>query len=93
MCIRASEVTITLKNRGDEAFKHDIYGDKIIISRKFDNRGTSTYKIKSKDNALISNKREELSAICDHMNIQVDNPMNVLTQGITIPSLSERKSN
>ena len=29
-------------------------------------------------------KRDELSAICDHMNIQVDNPMNVLTQGTVI---------
>jgi hypothetical protein len=29
----------------------------------------------------VSTKREELSAICDHMNIQVDNPLNVLTQG------------
>ena len=30
---------------------------------------------------MISTKKEELAAICDHMNIQVDNPMNVLTQG------------
>ncbi|KAF9777990.1 P-loop containing nucleoside triphosphate hydrolase protein [Thelephora terrestris] len=77
---QASEVTITLKNRGDEAFKHDLYGDSIVITRKFDFKGSSTYKIKSKDGVLISNKKEELSAICDHMNIQVDNPMNVLTQ-------------
>ena len=83
---RASEVTITLKNRGDEAYKHDIYGDSIVISRRFDSRGSSTYKIKAKDGTLVSNKREELSAICDHMNIQVDNPMNVLTQGIVTPS-------
>ena len=81
MCPRASEVTITLKNRGDEAYKHDIYGDSITISRRFDSKGSSTYKIKAKDGTQVSNKREELSAICDHMNIQVDNPMNVLTQG------------
>jgi hypothetical protein len=30
---------------------------------------------------VISSKKDELAAICDHMNIQVDNPMNVLTQG------------
>lgn len=82
-----SEVTIVLKNRGDEAYKHDVYGDGITITRRFDIKGNSTYKIKSKDNVLISNKREELSAICDHMNIQVDNPMNVLTQGSAPPSL------
>lgn len=32
----------------------------------------------------MSSKREELSAICDHMNIQVDNPMNILTQGASL---------
>ncbi|KAI0061628.1 P-loop containing nucleoside triphosphate hydrolase protein [Artomyces pyxidatus] len=76
----ASEVSIQLKNQGEEAYKHDIYGDSIIITRTFTNQGSSSYKIKSRDGKLISTKREELSAICDHMNIQVDNPMNVLTQ-------------
>jgi chromosome segregation ATPase len=88
--LRASQVTITLKNRGDEAYKHDVYGDSIVISRKFDTRGTSTYRIKTRDNVLVSNKKEDLSAICDHMNIQVDNPMNVLTQGITLLFSSEK---
>jgi chromosome segregation ATPase len=77
----AAEVTILLKNQGEEAYKHDLYGDSIVITRRFTKEGTSSYKIKSKDGKLISTKREELSAICDHMNIQVDNPMNVLTQG------------
>ncbi|TFY72836.1 hypothetical protein EVG20_g177 [Dentipellis fragilis] len=76
----ASEVSIQLKNQGDEAYKHDIYGDSIIITRRFTKEGSSSYKIKSRDGKVISTKREELSAICDHMNIQVDNPMNVLTQ-------------
>ncbi|KAI0269879.1 P-loop containing nucleoside triphosphate hydrolase protein [Gloeopeniophorella convolvens] len=76
----AAEVTIHLKNQGDEAYKHDLYGDSIIVTRRFTKEGASSYKIKSKDERLISTKREELSAICDHMNIQVDNPMNVLTQ-------------
>ncbi|KAF9013179.1 hypothetical protein BDQ17DRAFT_1342932 [Cyathus striatus] len=61
----ASEVTITLKNQGDEAFKPHEYGKSII---------------KSKDGRVVSTKKDELAAICDHMNIQVDNPMTVLTQ-------------
>ena len=52
-----------------------------MITRKFTKEGSSSWKIKSKDGRVISTKRDELSAICDHMNIQVDNPMNVLTQG------------
>ncbi|KAH9990809.1 P-loop containing nucleoside triphosphate hydrolase protein [Russula vinacea] len=76
----AAEVTIQLKNQGDEAYKYDLYGESIVVTRRFTKEGASSYKIKSKDGKLISTKREELSAICDHMNIQVDNPMNVLTQ-------------
>ena len=78
-----SEVTIQLKNTGEEAYRPDEYGDSIIVTRRFTKEGSSSYKIKSKDGRVVSTKREELSAICDHMNIQVDNPMNVLTQGMS----------
>ncbi|KZT09323.1 P-loop containing nucleoside triphosphate hydrolase protein [Laetiporus sulphureus 93-53] len=76
----AAEVTVVLKNLGDEAYRPKEYGKSIVITRKFTKEGSSSYKIKSKDGRVISTKREELSAICDHMNIQVDNPMNILTQ-------------
>ncbi|KAJ3786193.1 hypothetical protein GGU10DRAFT_290713 [Lentinula aff. detonsa] len=77
----AAEVTVALKNQGEEAYKPHEYGKSIFITRRFTKEGSSTWKIRgSKSNHIISNKREELSAICDHMNIQVDNPMNVLTQ-------------
>ena len=81
-------MAIKLKNTGEEAYKHDVYGDSIIVTRRFTKDGSSSYKIKSRDGKVISTKREELSAICDHMNIQVDNPMNVLTQGMTADNLS-----
>jgi chromosome segregation ATPase len=56
-----------------------------MITRRFTKEGSSSWKIKSsKDGRVISTKKDELSAICDHMNIQVDNPMNVLTQGKVI---------
>ncbi|KAJ7166983.1 hypothetical protein C8R46DRAFT_268423 [Mycena filopes] len=76
----AAEVTISLKNQGEEAYKPDEYGDSIVITRRFTTQGNSSWRIQSKAGKLISNKKEELNAICDHMNIQVDNPMNVLTQ-------------
>ncbi|THV05189.1 P-loop containing nucleoside triphosphate hydrolase protein [Dendrothele bispora CBS 962.96] len=75
-----SEITISLKNQGDEAFKPKEYGKSIRITRRFTKDGSSSWKIRSHDNKVISTKKDELSAICDHMNIQVDNPMNVLTQ-------------
>ena len=87
-----SEVTISLKNQGEEAYKPKIYGKSIIITRRFTKDGSSSYKIKSKDSKVISTKREELSAICDHMNIQVDNPMNVLTQGALLSRYDASRS-
>jgi len=79
--ISVSEVTIHLKNQGEEAYKPKEYGKSIHITRRFTKDGSSTWKIKSQDDKVISTKKDELAAICDHMNIQVDNPMNVLTQG------------
>ncbi|KZP31527.1 P-loop containing nucleoside triphosphate hydrolase protein [Athelia psychrophila] len=83
-----SEVTITMKNQGEEAYKPKEYGKSIVITRRFSKTGTSTWKIKSKDGKTVSTKKDELAAICDHMNIQVDNPMNVLTQGTQFLSAS-----
>ncbi|KAI0366623.1 P-loop containing nucleoside triphosphate hydrolase protein [Pilatotrama ljubarskyi] len=76
-----AEVTVMLKNQGEEAYRPKDYGRSIVITRRFTKEGASSYKIKSRDGRVISTKREELQAICDHMNIQVDNPMNILTQG------------
>ncbi|KAH6885099.1 hypothetical protein BKA70DRAFT_1338202 [Coprinopsis sp. MPI-PUGE-AT-0042] len=64
-------VTMKIKNQGPEAYKHDVYGDSIIVKRIFKKDGAASWKIC--DSKL--NK-----PICDHMNIQVDNPLNVLTQ-------------
>ncbi|KAF7299670.1 p-loop containing nucleoside triphosphate hydrolase protein [Mycena chlorophos] len=76
----AAEVTITLKNQGEEAYRPQEYGKSIIITRRFTKEGNSSWKIKGKDGHVVSTKKEELSAICDHMNIQIDNPLTVLTQ-------------
>ncbi|KAF8476989.1 P-loop containing nucleoside triphosphate hydrolase protein [Kalaharituber pfeilii] len=74
-----ARITVKLKNGGD-GYRPDVYGDIIIVERSFTREGNSSYKLKSKAGRLISNKREELDEICDYMGLQVDNPMNVLTQ-------------
>ena len=74
-------MTLTLKNSGHEAYRPDEYGNAITITRSFTQNGSSSYKIKNQQGRLVSNKREELSAILDHFMIDVDNPMNILTQG------------
>lgn len=77
---RAAEVTIRLQNKGTEAFKHDEYGDSILITRRLTVDGSSQYKIKSCNGAVISTKKEELTRIMDHFNIQIDNPVMILNQ-------------
>jgi chromosome segregation ATPase len=73
-------VELTLKNRGSEAFKPELYGKSITIERRINADGGGGWKIKSDTGRVVSTKRDELNAICDHSNIQVDNPMNVLSQ-------------
>ncbi|KAH9480811.1 Structural maintenance of chromosomes protein 6 [Psilocybe cubensis] len=87
-----AEVTIHIKNQGEEAYKPEIYGKTISITRRFNKDGGSSWKIKGKDaKKTYSTKKDELDAICDHMNIQVDNPMNVLTQDAARQFLSASK--
>lgn len=47
--LRTCEVTVQLRNRGVDAYKHNIYGDFILVSRRWSNeaKSTSTYKIRN----------------------------------------------
>ncbi|PKY20161.1 P-loop containing nucleoside triphosphate hydrolase protein [Rhizophagus irregularis] len=75
-----AQITLKLRNRGEDAFRHEIYGDSIIIERRITRDGSNGYKLKTQDGKTVSTKREDLNAILDHMAIQVDNPLNVLSQ-------------
>ena len=77
----SGSVTLALRNKGQEAFKPDVYGKMIYITRTITRpAGSSTYRIGNHARKTILDKsaaRDELSAICDHFNIQVENPVNV----------------
>ncbi|CAG8528894.1 39994_t:CDS:10 [Gigaspora margarita] len=75
-----AQVTLKLRNRGADAYRHEVYGDSVVIERRISRDGSNGYKIKTSGGKVVSGKREELNAILDHMAIQVDNPMNVLSQ-------------
>ncbi|KAL1918810.1 uncharacterized protein VTP21DRAFT_2832 [Calcarisporiella thermophila] len=76
----SARIILTLRNGGQDAYRPQQYGDKIVIERRISRDGANSYKIKSADDTIISTKREELVSICDHFAIQVDNPLNVLSQ-------------
>ncbi|KAJ2957925.1 hypothetical protein NQZ79_g6440 [Umbelopsis isabellina] len=74
------QVTVKIINKGIDAYKPDVYGEFIMVERRISKNGSSGYKIKTAGGKTISTKREELIAICDHMSIQVDNPLTFLSQ-------------
>ncbi|KAG8962376.1 Structural maintenance of chromosomes protein 6 [Tulasnella sp. 419] len=76
-----AEITIKLKNSGSEAYKPDVYGDMIIIHRKFTAK-SSSWAIKDSEGKTIGTSKRHLQEISDAMNIQIDSPLNVLTQEV-----------
>ncbi|KAG9192367.1 hypothetical protein G6011_11101 [Alternaria panax] len=75
-----SSVTVRIKNQGSLAYKPAQYGDSIIVERHFSRSGASGFKLKNVQNKLVTNKKAELEDILDAFSMQIDNPMNVLTQ-------------
>ncbi|KAJ1864300.1 Structural maintenance of chromosomes protein 6 [Coemansia sp. RSA 989] len=76
-------VRVHLKNRGSEAYLPERFGSSIIIERQLNTVGnaTSLFKIRNGNSGeVISRKKEDVVAITDHMAIQVDNPINILSQ-------------
>ncbi|KAJ3116400.1 Structural maintenance of chromosomes protein 6 [Phlyctochytrium bullatum] len=73
-------ITVKLRNQGPDSYKPEYYGRKIIIERRFNRDGQGGYRIKSEKSRVIADTKEELTAICDHLSIAIDNPMAILTQ-------------
>ena len=78
--LRTSTLSVKIKNRGDSAYQQEVYGDAIIVERHFSRTGGSSFKLKSLTGRLISTRKGDLEEICDYFALQIDNPMNVLTQ-------------
>jgi chromosome segregation ATPase len=77
---RSATIVVKIKNSGDSGYMHDEYGDTIMVERHFNRSGTSGFKLKSANGRIISTRRADLDDICDFYALQIDNPMNVLSQ-------------
>lgn len=75
-----STVTVRIKNQGPLAYKPSQYGESILVERHFNRSGTSGFKLKDRNGRIVSTKKAELEDILDAFSMQIDNPMNVLTQ-------------
>ena len=73
-------LSVKIKNGGIAAYQQEVYGDSIIVERHFSRSRGSGFKLKSSNGRLISTRKSDLDEICDYYALQIDNPMNVLTQ-------------
>mmetsp|Transcript_12716 Transcript_12716/g.12359 ORF Transcript_12716/g.12359 Transcript_12716/m.12359 type:complete len:1152 (-) Transcript_12716:632-4087(-) len=79
-CDGPAIMRVTLLNEGPDAYKPELYGNRIIIERKIAKGSGGGYKLMSKNSTTISTESKELDRICMTFNIQVKNPCCVLTQ-------------
>jgi len=75
----SATVRLQLRNQGKESWKHDEYGDSIVIERKI-NKSGSSYKFMSLDGTVVAKNTKELAGILEQFNIQINNPCCILMQ-------------
>jgi len=73
-------LSVKIKNQGDDAYRHDIYGDSIVVERHFSKSGSSGFKVKTALGQVYCTKKQEVEEIVEYYALQVDNPLNVLSQ-------------
>lgn len=76
----SASLAVKIKNEGEDAFKPSIYGSNITIERHFNRSGTSSFKIKNDQGKIITTKKRDLDEITESFGLQLENPINVLTQ-------------
>ncbi|XP_054268825.1 structural maintenance of chromosomes protein 6 [Macrosteles quadrilineatus] len=76
---KSCTITITINNEGGTAYNPSVYGHFIKVERMF-SESSSCYKIKDVHDKVVSHEKRELERICDHFNIQPENPLCILQQ-------------
>jgi chromosome segregation ATPase len=76
----SATLSVKIKNRGPSAFKPEEFGESIIVERHFSRSGVSGFRVKNSSKKVLSKTRADVDDILDYFTLQLDNPMNVLTQ-------------
>ncbi|PWA83394.1 P-loop containing nucleoside triphosphate hydrolases superfamily protein [Artemisia annua] len=74
-----SLVHVEITNRGEDAFKHDVFGDVIIVERRI-TESSSTSVLKDQQGKKVATRREDIRELVEHFNIDVENPCVVMSQ-------------
>ncbi|OCT47698.1 Structural maintenance of chromosomes protein 6 [Cladophialophora carrionii] len=73
-------IVCKIKNQGENAYMPELYGATIQVERHIQRNGSSGFKLKSEKGRVISTRKSDLEEICDHMMLQIENPLAVLSQ-------------
>jgi chromosome segregation ATPase len=86
-----ASLAVRIKNEGPSAFKPEIYGESIIVERHFSRTGASGFRVRNASKKVISKLRGDVDDILDYFTLQLDNPMNVLSQDMARQFLSAQQ--
>jgi structural maintenance of chromosomes protein 6 len=75
-----ARVIVEIRNEGEDAYEREILGERIFVEKTITRSGASAIKIMDQNQKTVYNKKEELDRLCDHFNLDVDNPIVVMTQ-------------
>ena len=83
-------VVVTLCNEGEgkEAYKPEVFGDRITVERRIDTKGSGSVVIRDSTGKKVGSTMWELNRILDHLNLMVGNPAVVTTQDVARTFLS-----
>jgi len=73
-------IMVKLKNQGESAYQPDVFGESITVERHFSRSGSSGFKLKSTNGRIISTKKRDVDEMVEYFCLQMDNPLNVLSQ-------------
>ena len=83
MCLysaASARLEVSIRNTGQDALDADTYGDTITVERVINATGGASLKIKNQFGNDVGSTRDQLIRITDHFNIDVDNPIVVMSQ-------------
>ncbi|XP_041464196.1 structural maintenance of chromosomes protein 6-like isoform X3 [Lytechinus variegatus] len=75
-----AEICIKLRNRGDDAYRPEVYGPSITVMTRIHKYGNTTYTVMLADGEFVSSSDEDVSDIVKHLKIQVDNPLTFMDE-------------
>ena len=75
-----AKVEVSICNIGQDALEPDVYGNVITVERTINATGAAPFKIRNQWGKEMGSSRDALTRVTDHFNIDVDNPIVVMSQ-------------